>query len=593
MKSHMRFYLFFLLISIVKPSISQAISIHNNSDCVVAIFSFNGSTLLVECTIPPSETCQINNGQENKLVAVDAYALGNPRFKTELILDQVGNAEVVINENARCQEQHTCDEICPLSYSEQFSNVLDGIAQSDTYQAFLSIDSKHIINTNSSVSYSAGDHIYLKHPFDLSIGSEFYIEINQCDDLVIDNEKTNQLVLLGNVPRDLGFQQKERNIWDLQLFENRIFLGFGNTTTNPGPIPLVSWDNELDSFIAYGSIKSEAIEKFRIITDSLFIPNSDPRGGDTRKYNVVKNGQVSEIVLDYKMAHVRDIIPFNNKYYLLGNTRCPGEFSSECSGLLQLTGSVYQTDMLTSEFAFADPYINARWNWFFGGWTYQDQLIIPNAMFNEIYSPNLVIQDAQFFTITNNEITWSAHANEFEQLKHHHFFPADTMTTSLEDTIKFHTILRPQTSVEVSGKLVYTLRSYSVNQNYNNLYIKQYNNSRGMYLKEALYDQAKEVVFPEPDAVGEDLLLIGSKLYALAHKKLISGDYKNYVYSSDAPTINPECWKEEFNFKSTNLARSFEYFNNDFYFGLGMNEGDDIESAGDLYKLNWVIPHTK
>ena len=155
--------------------------------------------------------------------------------------------------------------------------------------------------------------------------------------------------------------------------------------------------------VDYGSIPGEAIEIFRVMNDTLFIPNSDPKG-DSRKYNYVKNGQLVDISLDYNLAHVRDMIFFEDKYYLFGNTRCPKQFIEECSGLMELDGSTYNTDLLLSELAEADPYANGRWNWFFGGWSYQNKLIIPNATFNEVHFPGYTIKDAQFYTISNGNI---------------------------------------------------------------------------------------------------------------------------------------------------------------------------------------------
>lgn len=584
-----RIYLFLLFISAIQTGESQAISITNDSECLVAIFSVNESAYFYECTLTPDETNVLDQVPNSKLIAVDPYSLVAPRFKTELLIEEDSNTHEITIPQAYCVSQNLCTQVCPVSYTVEYLNELSGQPSTDVYQAFHRIDSKQIIAPNKIVAYNAEHQINLIFPFEVSDDSHFSIDILKCDNLNLDKDMTEELVYLGNIPLDLGFQYKERNIWDLQVYNDRIFMGYGNTTTNPGPIPLMAWDIDLDSFINYGIIRGEAIEKLRIIKDSLFIPNSDPKG-DTRKYNVLYNGQLNEVILDYNMAHVRDIIPFNDRFYLLGNTRCPNTFSMDCSGILELDNSTYQTDLLISELSEADPYINARWNWFFGGWTYQNKLIIPNAMFNEIYAQNLTIKDAQFFTITDSEITWSANVDESERLIHQHFFPADTMTTSLDDTIKFHTILRPHTSMEIADKLVYTLRSYSINQGYGNLYLKEYNNSRGIYLKESLYDHATEILFPEPNAVGEDILSIEGKLYVLANKKLSNGMYKVFVYNTEAPTNNPSCWQELFHFKSSNLARSFEYDDDNFYFGLGLNDGDDTGAAGELYKLNWVIP---
>ncbi len=565
---------------------SYSLPIVNDGECSIAIFSVNQTDEVFECIIEPSQFCNIELDTEIKLIAVDPYSIEQPRFKTELFLDTPPTNWCV--NSSFCQEPMLCVISCPLSYSPLLSNELSGPLLTDTmFRANGYLHSNQMINSGLVVRYSARQSVDLGTSFEVDNDTTFEIDLTGCDTGKLNNDKTDDLQYLGNIPFNQGLQGKDKNIWDLQEFEDRIFIGYGNTTTNPGPIQLFAWDNTLDSMIDYGIIRGEAIEKFRVIQDTLFIPNSDPRAGDKRKYNYLKNGQLVDISIDYNLAHVRDMIYFNNNYYLLGNTRCPDEFTSDCSGLLELTGNSHQTDLLLAELEEADPYINVRWNWFFGAWEYQDKLIIPNATFNEIHYPEYIIKDAQFFTISDGEIQWSANQAETEKLKHFHFYPADTMAGTLSDTIKFYTILRPFTSIESNDKLLYTLRSYSINQNYDNLYLAEYNNSRGMYIKDSLMSVAKPVIFPEPNAIGEDILLIDNKIIALANREMQNGMFQVFVYMTESLSASTGCWQELFHFQTTNLVRSFEYHNDTFYFGLGMNEGDEESGVGELYKLNW------
>ena len=52
-----------------------------------------------------------------------------------------------------------------------------------------------------------------------------------------------RLVDLGNKPVEVGQRGHSRNVWDLQTFQGKAYIGMGSTVVNAGPIPIWSVDH--------------------------------------------------------------------------------------------------------------------------------------------------------------------------------------------------------------------------------------------------------------------------------------------------------------------------------------------------------------
>lgn len=396
-------------------------------------------------------------------------------------------------------------------------------------------------------------------------------------------DATNRLVFHGNIPEKEGMVDRARNLWDLQVFENEIYLGYGNTTTNPGPLNLYSFNPITKKYSFELTLPTEGIERLKLLNDKLFIPNSDPKPGNKRKYYFKDDGVWTLVNELPELAHIRDMDFFEGEYYLIGNTNCPGSKSADCAGIIKHANpsATFENDMIEDELVMADPLSNSRWNWFFGMLKMDNKLIIPNAMMTESYNPNLVIPDGEFFIVENGTIKWSAFMPQSTRLKHFQFYPVDT-TVAQPDTFLTKISIRTFESVNYNDDLIYTTRSYSP---YTWYYQDHYNNSKGMIFKDALLTEAKFVVFPDADAIGEDLFVFENEVYALANKNISSNSKVVYVYKSNDPSANPNGWEEVLHFNSANIARSIEYLDGRLYFGLGQNLGDDLEKSGQLISI--------
>lgn len=396
---------------------------------------------------------------------------------------------------------------------------------------------------------------------------------------------TTKIQLLGNVPVTEGMTGRARNIWDLQKYQNRIYLGYGNTTTNPGPIKLYSIDAD-KTYHFEREIRAEAIEKFRIINGRLIVPNSDPLGGQNDMLKITDKsttGQWTEHLWSPSLAHTRDIIEYQDSLYMFGNSWGPGQKTNDY-GSLHITNDSYgqlNTGSLINELMTADPLDNSEWNWFFGGFVYKDTLVLPNAVMTKEYRPDRTLAHTMSFMRVGNNTKWSYNQPAGERMTHEDFYPVNTSLTT-PSYPQSYIIAYPFASAEFDDKLLISYRSYSLQDA---LYQDAYNNSAGMVIKDHLRDDASFVNFPEVNAEGEDMFIYGDAIYVLAHLKNSPFSITNIIYKSKNPGKNSSDWTEVLRFDSRNIARSFEYMDGYFYFGLGANFGDQIANCGQMLRI--------
>ncbi|MFM2311642.1 MAG: hypothetical protein RLZZ04_918 [Cyanobacteriota bacterium] len=138
-------------------------------------------------------------------------------------------------------------------------------------------------------------------------------------------------------------------------------------------------------------------------------------------------------------------------------------------------------------------------------------------------------------------------------------------------------ISRIWNTVEYRGNLIYSVRSYSIDTRNTH---QAYMNSLGIFIKKSLESKPLFVEFPAQQSLGENILLINDRLYALANKKQ-KEHFVVYVYQLSSLNKNLE-WQEILHFLGQNRARSFEYLDGKFYFGLGQDYGEAIANSGDI-----------
>jgi len=161
---------------------------------------------------------------------------------------------------------------------------------------------------------------------------------------------TSSLTNLGN-PNLYIAKADGRNVWDMQVFDGKIYIGSGSTVTNAGPLKIIAYNPAINDFeievppeiAATGDDKigTEALDTFRVFDDKLYIPNSDPRSptSDRSKYwRKIPNGDWVEFSSTNALAtaHIRDLIRLPDGRILgVGNSRVWDETDSGALGLME------------------------------------------------------------------------------------------------------------------------------------------------------------------------------------------------------------------------------------------------------------------
>ncbi len=86
------------------------------------------------------------------------------------------------------------------------------------------------------------------------------------------------LIRMGR-PRGEGIYA--RNIWDMHVFEGRLYLGAGSARNsaparNAGPVPIVCYDPARKRFLKEGTVDDEQIDAYYTHKGRLYIPGCDP-----------------------------------------------------------------------------------------------------------------------------------------------------------------------------------------------------------------------------------------------------------------------------------------------------------------------------
>lgn len=99
-----------------------------------------------------------------------------------------------------------------------------------------------------------------------------------------ENNYTDKILDLG-IPLMTKYPSSERKdvisrrVWDMQFYNNRIYIGSGDYDQNTGPVDVYYYDIDSNEFINEGTLPDEQINRFIIIDDKIMIPGTDPKEG--------------------------------------------------------------------------------------------------------------------------------------------------------------------------------------------------------------------------------------------------------------------------------------------------------------------------
>jgi len=307
-----------------------------------------------------------------------------------------------------------------------------------------------------------------------------------------------------------------RNVWDMQRFRGRIYLGHGDSGENRGPIALWSLDPATGRLARGFETREEQVELFRVVDGELHVPGHDPRGRhpDGNFYRLEAGGWTLHRTIPHAV-HAFDLASHGSRLFAaIGSGGSPGHPTLLASAnrgrtWTPVTDEVQRMYTLFElrDTLYAAPKLESRGP--------------PDGR-------ELLRFDGARFVSTG--------------------LGGAVLLPQLADTAG--RIIRP---LEFRGALVYVVAGGTFDWRPASLAAAQ------------RLDAPRTVALPSAEAVPYDLLVRGDTLYVLAAAPSPSGGSLIYVYA----TGDLERWRELFRFNAPTFARSFEESGGDFFLGLG------------------------
>ncbi len=337
-----------------------------------------------------------------------------------------------------------------------------------------------------------------------------------------------------------------RNIWDMKLFEDKIYLGIGNSRNKPpscnaGPVPVIILNpitNQLE--IADSRyIKEEKINRFLELGNFLMIPGHDPvqnwSFGNIYIKNKFDNKWVQKRTIP-NTVHTYDIVYFDNKLFT--------------------ANSIYENKKFKPSIGVSKDMADSWKNYDVQGYGSKifDLIVLNNRMFSisKFYKDNIAVSEYINTQFKANKLF----TKEF-------FFP----DTKFENK-----------SINIYKKLQLDLDK--------TIYIGQYfgrvqnPETLGLYLIQSKNKEIETKKLNTKNYRVIDLVKKNNQLYVLVDF------YKDFIYTHKvlAFDINKllNSPKEIISFKTRNMIRSFEVDKNKFYFGVGI----ELDNSDNYYPLS-------
>jgi hypothetical protein len=372
---------------------------------------------------------------------------------------------------------------------------------------------------------------------------------------------TDHLELLGNpTKKQYDAHPYARNVWDMEVEGNRIYLGSGNSSNkgpspNAGPAHVYYFDTTTHQFIDSFTTNDEQIERFVRLQKTLYIPGHDPRGSDPASiYRLDIGGNWSRIAIDG--VHIYDLQEFNHSVWV-GR----GIFAYERNALI----SENLPGFLSNQ---------PSWNY----------LPVPSSIqtTSRIYH---FFQVGKTLLAAGSPLLGSDRPGFFE------YFPTLNKWLQVTNGKRFF----PGAPSSISPDR-YTIRKDAV-LNRTLLYIgsETYNDHQyypiGLYRASSL-NYVKQIPL-ESGFLPWDVMVRDRTAYVLSARQKAPNQFIIRVQKS-VDLLN---WNTIVEFTRPSFARSFEYLKGDFYFGMGIEWQDDTqtsnftflgspEESGNIYRLS-------
>lgn len=341
-----------------------------------------------------------------------------------------------------------------------------------------------------------------------------------------------------------------RNIWDMQVYSNKIYLGHGNSqnygpNAYEGPIPIYCYDILRQTFVKEYVTSEDQLSNYKIIDGQLYLPGLDSRESwDYGNFYKLSEGSWEKYRNIPKAIHVYDMAIANGILYTVTG--------SDDDNVLYRSGNYGKTwSPITLN---TDPPY----------WPLSNRMYTLINFRNKVYAIDVVFL-ASGDSYRNKAVVIDG--TKVSTIKIYR----DKILPETQIPYKYYRLDRATSAI---GKMAYISQKYD----YNNSWI-----SEALYFSEDI-NRAEKAVFPESGAIPTDMAVRDKFLYVLAYIKISETVYTNIVYKTE----NYKGWTEVLRFDFDTFARSFEEAYGSFYFGMGCYTERIPDSVGKILK---VVPN--
>ncbi len=365
------------------------------------------------------------------------------------------------------------------------------------------------------------------------------------------NDVTSSLENLGNPFRARWADGTPcvyaRNVWDLQSFGSKLYIGSGNSGNDPcgnaGPINFIAYDPATNTYTTEYTGNTEQIDRFIILNGQLVTPSHDPRGLD--ELAIFRKGTTSWTkqtgITPAAVVHTYDLMNFGGS-------------------LFASVGGVYSSVYISSD---------GGANWQAGNSSVLDRGYAMFTLNGKLY----LIEDFGISSTTPAlyEYVSGASFTALPAIQFAQMYPGISTSGMLSGKIQ-----RPTNYLSM---IVY-IGAATTNDHQGDPF--------GLFKASTFSStgtDASKITLPGNAKPWDVLVGSDGKLYVLGS---IPNGARYWVTVMSTTDLNT--WTEEFRFDSVTYARSLEQLNGDFYFGLGTNTTPLSTVTGDILRYKILAP---
>lgn len=353
---------------------------------------------------------------------------------------------------------------------------------------------------------------------------------------------TNIIENIGQPPFGKNQKTYARNIWDMQVFDGKIYIGYGNSNNsepeaNAGPIKITYFDPMASLFESKFTVDKEQIDIFKILDGKLYIPGHDSRDSwEYGNFYLLSSGNWIKKRTIPIGIHVYDLAYYKGKLY--------AAIGHDDSAEAMARGAVLVSEDMGNTAAKWKSALPAGVKFV----TYDGYRAYKLFEFNgKLYAADRLTNRSS--SPYNNLVEINGTTASVIKIDGSKMFPGSANN--------YYKLVRTET---FNNKLLYITGTIEIDHQWN---------PEGFFVASD-FNNARRITFPTASAVASDVLVRKDAVYVLTYVRKSATEYTNIVYQ----TTNLNTWHELFRFNTDTFARSFEELNGDFYFGLGCNQNN-------------------